>query len=107
MDISDRGDLGTSVFERTLGEVPGKILLWGKREDLPISLFFSTVCDKIVTLSDTAYFYVQHISSAMHNFRGLKKFHLPYKALEETVRKIQKVGMATARNSMSFLCCGY
>ena len=65
-------------------------------EDLPISLFFSTVCDKIVTLSDAAYFYVQHISSAMHNFRGLKKFNLPYKALEETVRKIQNVGISNS-----------
>lgn len=65
-------------------------------EDLPISLFFTTVCDKIATLSDAEYYYVQHTSSAMHNFRGLKKFNLPYEALEETIRKIQKFGISNS-----------
>lgn len=62
-------------------------------EDLPISLFFSSVCDKIVTLPEAEYYYVQHSSSATHNFRGLKNYNLPYKALSETVEKIQKDGL--------------
>lgn len=96
MGISDRGGLGTSVFAGALGELPGEILPWGKRRGSAYFLVFTTVCDKIATLSDAEYYYVQHTSSAMHNFRGLKKFNLPYKALEETIRKIQKFGISNS-----------
>lgn len=65
-------------------------------EDLPISLFFSTVCDKIITLSEAEYYYVQHRGSATHNFRGLEKFDPPYEALQETVQKIQKYGISNS-----------
>ncbi len=65
-------------------------------EDLPISLFFSAVCDKIATLSEAGYFYVQHASSARHNFRGLQNFNLPYHALEEVLKKVQKVGVVNS-----------
>lgn len=65
-------------------------------EDLPISLFFSTVCDKIITLSEAEYYYVQHSGSATHNFRGLEKFNLPYKALQDAIQKIQKYGISNS-----------
>ncbi|MDO5150936.1 MAG: glycosyltransferase [Oscillospiraceae bacterium] len=65
-------------------------------EDMPISLFFSTVCDRIATISDTGYFYVQHQESAIHNFRGLQNYALPYRALEDTIKKIQTVGVANS-----------
>ena len=65
-------------------------------EDMPISLFFSTVCDKIATTSDADYFYVQHSESAVHNFKGLKKYSLPYQALEEMIVKIQQEGIANS-----------
>lgn len=65
-------------------------------EDMPISLFFSAVCDKIATVSDTGYFYVQHQESARHNFRGLRNFSLPYQALEQVIRKIQSIGVANS-----------
>lgn len=58
-------------------------------EDMPISLFFSTVCDRIATLPKNDYFYVQHASSASHNFAGLKKYSPPYHALERVIIKIQ------------------
>lgn len=66
-------------------------------EDMPISLFFSAICGKIEVLSEAGYFYVQHKSSARHNFRGLKKYQLPYKALEEMVQEIGKIGVSNSQ----------
>lgn len=63
-------------------------------EDMPISLLFSVVCDKINVLSESGYYYVQHQNSATHNFRGLRNFQLPYQALENALRKIQTIGTA-------------
>lgn len=65
-------------------------------EDMPISLFFSAVCDKIATIPYAGYFYVQHGDSATHNFKGLEKYTLPYKALEDTVRRVQAVGIVNS-----------
>ena len=66
-------------------------------EDMPVSLFFSAVCDKIAAIAYAGYFYVQHPSSAVHNFRGLKNYALPYRALEETIQKIQRIGSVNSR----------
>ena len=80
-------------YRRSLWEKYSVRFQSGERgEDMPISLFFSTVCDKIATTSETGYFYVQHSSSAVHNFRGLKNFSLPYHALENSIQKIQRAG---------------
>ena len=65
-------------------------------EDMPVSLFFSAVCDKIATTSETGYYYVQHSSSAVHNFRGLKKYRLPYDALEDAILKIRETGISNS-----------
>ncbi len=65
-------------------------------EDMPISLFFSAVCAKISTLPMAGYYYVQHASSATHNFRGLNSYRLPYQALEKTIKKIQETGIANS-----------
>lgn len=65
-------------------------------EDLPISLFFSVACDKIATLSEPGYFYVQHASSARHNFKGLNNYKLPYCALEEMLKKIESMGICSS-----------
>ena len=62
-------------------------------EDMPVSLFFSVMCDKIVILAEAEYYYVQHQCSAMHNFRGLEKYHLPYHGLEKIVQKILYYGI--------------
>ena len=85
-------------YRRSLWEKYSVRFQPGERgEDMPISLFFSTVCDKIATTSETGYFYVQHPSSAVHNFRGLKNFSLPYHALENSIQKIQRVGAANGQ----------
>lgn len=65
-------------------------------EDMPISLFFSAVCDRIGILQEAEYYYVQHPSSAMHNFKGLKNYSLPYKALEEILQKIEETGIVNS-----------
>ena len=65
-------------------------------EDMPISLFFSAVCGKINILSESGYYYVQHSSSATHNFRGLRNFQLPYQALENVLKKIQTTGISNS-----------
>ena len=68
-------------------------------EDMPISLFFSAMCDKIVTIPCTEYFYVQHPGSAMHQFGGLRHYRLPYREIEEVIRKVHEYGI---RNSKDF-----
>lgn len=65
-------------------------------EDMPVSLFFGAVCDKISTIISCGYMYRQHSRSAMHNFRGLRQFSLPLKALEETIQKIERTGVSNS-----------
>lgn len=62
-------------------------------EDMPISLYFSATCDTITTLSEAGYYYVQHEESAMHHFRGLNQYKLPYVALENIIKKVQSNGV--------------
>lgn len=84
-------------YKRALWETYGIRFGIGERgEDMPISLFFSTVCDKIATISEAGYFYVQHQASAVHNFRGLKNYSLPYRALEEMIQKIRLAGVVNS-----------
>ena len=66
---------------------------------MPISLFFSAECDRIGTLTECGYYYVQHKSSAMHNFKGLKNYQLPYRALEDSIKKVRELGI---KNSPEF-----
>lgn len=88
------------IYRRDLWK---KYNIWfqsGERgEDMPISLFFSAVCDKIYTLPFAGYYYVQHKTSAIHNFRGLKNFSLPYRALEDVLQKVRSIGV---KNSPEF-----
>ena len=65
-------------------------------EDMPISLFFSAVCPRINTIQECGYYYVQHASSAIHNFKGLEKYSLPYKGLNHTLAKVQKIGIVNS-----------
>lgn len=62
-------------------------------EDIPIALLFAGVCERVATLKQAEYYYVQHGSSAMHNFQGLKTNGLPYKALEGAIQKVQEIGL--------------
>ena len=80
--------------EQNISFCPGE-----RGEDMPISLYFSATCDKITTLSEAGYYYVQHGQSAMHHFRGLNYFKLPYIALENMIRRIQKIGV---KNSFEY-----
>lgn len=51
-------------------------------EDVPFSLWANARGKAIQVVSKPLYNYVQHSSSAMHNFQGLKKFDLPWKAFD-------------------------
>lgn len=62
-------------------------------EDIPIALFFAGICEPIVTLQKAEYYYVQHESSAMHQFQGLKDISLPYDALEQIILKLDGIGV--------------
>ena len=74
------------LYKRELWEKYDVKLQSGERgEDMPVSLFFSAVCPRIATLPECGYYYVQHASSAIHNFKGLEKYSLPYKGLENTL----------------------
>lgn len=68
-------------------------------EDMPIAVFFSAVCDRIAMQQEAGYYYVQHEQSAMHNFKGLNTYRLPYKALEDMICNVKKAGI---RNSEQF-----
>lgn len=68
-------------------------------EDMPVSLFFAAICPRINTLPEGGYYYVQHASSAIHNFKGLEKYSLPYKGLENTLTRVNKIGI---QNSQEF-----
>ena len=82
------------LYERNLWTTYQMKFYEGERgEDMPVSLFFAGVCDRIATLSMDQYYYVQHSQSAMHQFRGLKKISLPYCALEQAIQKVQQVGL--------------
>ena len=67
-------------------------------EDMPVALYFSAVCSRIVTVSSCDYYYVQHKSSAMHRFRGLKDFSLPYDALRNVFERIDREEVVNSRD---------
>ena len=82
------------LYKRELWEKYDVKFQSGERgEDMPVSLFFSAVCPRIATLPECGYYYVQHASSAVHNFKGLEKYSLPYKGLENTLTRVNKIGI--------------
>ena len=88
------------LYRRILWEQYNVSFQNGERgEDMPVSLFFSAVCRRINTIQECGYFYVQHAGSAIHNFKGLQNYSLPYKGLENTIQKVQKTGV---QNSPDF-----
>lgn len=66
-------------------------------EDVPISLFFNAMCKNIKTIQVAEYYYVQHSGSTTHNFRGLQKFKLPYKTIENVLKKVNDIGEVNSR----------
>lgn len=58
-------------------------------EDMPIALFFSAACRKIITVPCAKYYYMQHEASASSHFQGLREYNLPYHALTDMIQKIQ------------------
>lgn len=85
-------------YRREIWEEYGVRFSVGERgEDMPVALFFSAVCRKIAVLPYAGYAYVQHKSSAMSGFRGLRKWNLPTRSLEEMIRKAEETGIRNDR----------
>ena len=59
-------------------------------EDIPIALLTNVLAKNIRNVEQSNYYYVQHSTSARHNMRGLKKYELPYDALEGCIKYVQK-----------------
>lgn len=72
-------------------------------EDVPISLFFNSVCKNISIIQEAEYYYVQHDDSITHNFRGLRNIRLPYKTIELLLDKLENTSCV---NSKDFLELG-
>ena len=88
------------LYRRALWQQYDIEFISGERgEDMPVSLFFSAMCERINTIPECGYFYVQYAESAMHNFKGLKRYSLPYRGLENTILKVQENGI---KNSPEF-----
>lgn len=58
-------------------------------EDIPIAMMTNVLAANIKNIEQSSYYYVQHNTSARHNMQGLKKYDLPYSALEKCIRYIQ------------------
>ena len=85
-------------YERKLWTETGMRFPEGRErgEDVPVSIYFAAICDRIDVLCSSGYFYVQRNSSATHNFRGLKTIDLPYAALEKAIRKTREDGIVNS-----------
>lgn len=84
------------LYKRELWDKYEVRFVEGERgEDMPLSLFFSAVCN-ITTLPISEYYYVQHNASAMHNFKGLRQLKLPYKSLELMIQKAKDIGITNS-----------
>ena len=71
---------------------------------MPISLFFSVrYVRESIPYRNNGYYYVQHASSAIHNFKGLEKYSLPYKGLNHTLAKVQKIGIVNSPEFLNYL----
>ena len=92
--------VASHFYRKELWKQSGIRFTEGERgEDMPISLYFAGMCAKIAILSSGGYAYVQHPSSAMHRFRGLKNYNLPYRAMESCLTRVKREGL---KNDQSF-----
>ncbi len=71
-------------------------------EDIPIDLFFNFTCSNIVMIPEGQYYYVQHKDSAMGNFRGLRSFQLPIRAIEEVLERLTHIKQGNSRAFLEY-----
>lgn len=69
-----------------------------RAEDVSLTYMVNAVCDKIAIESSGEYYYVQHGNSAMHSFKGLHHFSLPYDELEKTIAFVCRGGLKNSRD---------
>ena len=68
-----------------------------RAEDAPVNLAANALAHHIQVVPRAGYQYFQHSASAMHNFKGLQEYRLPYEALEKTLQYIQETGLVNDR----------
>lgn len=68
-----------------------------RAEDAPVNLIANAMADNIQVVPRAGYRYFQHSASAMHNFKGLQKYQLPYESLEEALKYVQHSGLRNGR----------
>lgn len=61
-------------------------------EDMPFSLLYFSMCDKIAILSESYYGYVHHPHSTMARFRSEHLLKKPFASMEETFKKVRELG---------------
>lgn len=94
------GAVAAHLYKRQMWEDYHINFYEGERgEDMPISLFFSAMCQSISVVPESKYNYLQHSKSVMHSFGKVNHFQMPYQALEEMIKKIQELGV---KNSSAF-----
>ncbi|MBE5940968.1 MAG: glycosyltransferase [Lachnospiraceae bacterium] len=77
------------IFRRDFLEKYSILFPEGVRgEDIPFNMMVNALGKNIRAVDYTGYYYVQHNSSAMRRFKGLKEFKLPVREIGEVLRYV-------------------
>ena len=68
-------------------------------EDVPLTLFSNVMARNISVVHNAGYYYVQHEDSAMHQFKGFRKYRFPYLTMTDM---LEQVASCATSNSRSF-----
>ena len=94
------------LYRRTFWEKYGMRFIQeagARAEDVPLTLFSNAMAENISIVQDAGYYYVQHTGSAMHEYRGLNKYHFPYQTMEDMMESAIRFGV---KNSSTFFDYG-
>ena len=109
-DLAEKESLDMVISGLTYVDESGKELnkiipgVYKRLENEEWTFRISAVCSHLYRrelwtkydVQECGYYYVQHASSAIHNFKGLEKYSLPYKGLNHTLAKVQKIGIVNS-----------
>ncbi len=71
-------------------------------EDVPLSLFANAMAANIAIIRDSGYYYVQHEGSAMHAYKGFRKYHFPYRTVAALLNKVKDMPLTNRREWFNF-----
>lgn len=67
-------------------------------EDIPVALLTNALARNIQCVADAEYYYVQHSGSARKGMRGLRRYRLPYEALEKCIAYVMGIQDTNGRD---------